>query len=153
MSTTTDSVSLDEERPGGWAFWIGAALGWVVMAFGVAGALEAARRTHPVELSLYFVGGALAHDLLLAPVVLGVGFVLARLGRGLPRQLAAMAAIVVGTVAVFAYPFVRGFGKRPGNPSALPGDYAAGLATLAVGVVGAAVLWWLVARVRRRREA
>lgn len=61
--------------------------------------------------------------------------------------------IVSGVVVLFAWPFLRGYGLRPDNPSALPNDYAAGLAGVLGGVwlvCSALTLWaWLRPRARR----
>ncbi len=100
----------------------------------------------------WLVGGALAHDLLLVPVVLLVGRALRVVPGALraPVQAALLAAAVLTLVAV---PFVGRFGVKPGNPSHLPRDYTAGL-LVALAVVGATTVvstlgrsWW------RRRSA
>jgi hypothetical protein len=57
---------------------------------------------------------------------------------------------------VVAWPFVRGYGRQPGNPSLLPRNYAAGLAaylaaiwTVALAIVGIGLA---VRAVRRSRS-
>lgn len=114
-----------------WTFWVGTAAGWGIMAAGVAGLLGA-RRTMPAEVARFVVGAAAVHDLVLAPFVGLVGAVL--LGRLAPRARRAAATIllVVAPIALFAFPLVRGYGRRPGNPSVLPGNYASGLLITAV---------------------
>lgn len=124
------------------------AAGWAIMAFGVYGTLQNAGRTHPANFALWFAGSALAHDLVLAPAV----FLMAlAIGRWLPagvRPVVQAGLIVAGTVTVVALPFVLGRGGVPDNPSALPRDYAAGLAII-LGAVAAATL--LAALLRSRR--
>ena len=95
----------------------------------------------------WLVGGALAHDLVLVPVVLLVGRALRVVPGRLraPVQAALLAAAVLTLVAV---PFVGRFGVKPGNPSHLPRDYTSGL-LVALAVVGATTVlstlgrsWW-----------
>ncbi|HEY3240152.1 MAG TPA: hypothetical protein VGL92_11345 [Acidimicrobiia bacterium] len=137
------------ERRGFW-FWTGLVVGWATMGFGLAGLLGDSADTHPGDLARWFLGGAVAHDALAAPVVCGAGWLLA---RAVPRAVRAPVAggmVVTGAVVLYAWPFLRGYGLRPDNPSALPLDYAAGLTTVlaAVWVVCGALAWrcWRRAR-------
>ncbi len=100
----------------------------------------------------WLVGGALAHDLLLVPVVLLVGRAL-RVVPGSVRTPVQGALLVGAVLTLVAVPFLGRFGVKPGNPSHLPRDYTAGLlvalavvvATTAVSALG--LSWW------RRRPA
>ncbi len=139
------------EAPRGRAFWIGAVLGWGVMAFGVIGVLGAARRTRPVELGLFLVGGALVHDLLVAPVVLLVAAVAARVVPPVARRGVSVFLFAAGAIALFSFPFIRGYGRNPTNPSILPNDYAAGLA-IVIAFIAVAALGWTALGVARRRN-
>ena len=121
---------------------VGLALGLPVIAYGLRGVLVDADRTHPAELARWVVGSALVADLLLVPAVIVVGAV-AR--RATPRPwwpTVRTALMVTGSLALVAWPFVRGYGRDPANPSLLPRDYAGGLAAAVVVVwaVAAAVL-------------
>lgn len=124
-------------------FWIAVAVGWAVIAFGVVGLFANARQTHPDQWVRWFVGAALAHDLLLAPVVFSVGRYAARWGTSVKGGL-----IASGVLLLIAYPMVRGFGRDPANPSILPLNYWLNLVLMLAGV-------WLVvglsATVMRRR--
>lgn len=110
------------------------------MAAGAVG-LVGARRTMPSEVARFFAGGALIHDLVLAPLVGAVAVVALRRLPPLARRATTSFLIVAAPIALFAMPLVRGYGRRPGNPSILPGNYVTGLlttlviATAAVGVV------------------
>ena len=118
----------------GVAFWAGLVVGWSVMGFGLVGLLDNAADTHPGDLARWFVSGALAHDALLAPVVCAGGWLI---GRSVPRAVRAPVAaglVISGAVALYAWPFVRGYGLRPDNPSALPLDYATGVAIVLAAV-------------------
>lgn len=134
------------------SFWVGAVVGGAIMAYGIAGLIGAARRTRPVELATYLVGAAVVHDLVVAPIVLAVAAVVRLVVPRAVRAPALGVLMVGGVVTLFAFPFVRGYGRNPANPSALPGNYASGLVTVLVVlavVVGAATAIRVVARARR----
>ena len=128
---------------------VGLALGLPVMAYAVRGARVDAHLTHPAELARWIFGLAVVHDLVVAPVVLALGFVLRRRvpDRAWPPIRAALLTSAV--LVLVGWPFVRGYGRNPGVPSLLPRDYGAGmLAALAV-TWAIAVLWITARRLRR----
>jgi hypothetical protein len=134
-------VSAPQRR--GVGFWLGLVVGWATMGFGLAGLLSEADDTRPGDLARWFLGGAVAHDALAAPVVCGAGWLLA---RAVPRSVRAPVAgglVVTAAVVLYGWPFLRGYGLSPDNPSALPLDYAAGLATVlaAVWLVSGGLAW------------
>ncbi|MDP9440577.1 MAG: hypothetical protein M3P34_00010 [Actinomycetota bacterium] len=145
------------EYPAGYsrAFWPALAVGLVIMAVGVRGLLvnaESRMATKPVGWLVLFVSGNLVHDFVLVPVVLVVGTLVSRLPLGTairrPLQFALFCSAVV---VLFAYPFARGYGRNPTNPSALPQDYAQGTAVVLALVWGVAILWSLWLHQRRKR--
>jgi hypothetical protein len=91
----------------------------------------------------WVVGLALAHDLVLAPLVLGVGAAVRRGVPGRARPFVTGGLVASGALVLVAWPAVRGYGRLAGNPSILPRDYGTGLA-VAVGatwlLVGVAAL-------------
>src|SRR5207302_302150 len=91
------------------------------------------RDTRPANLAQFFVGGALAHDLLFAPVVLVVGVLLARAAPRPARAWLQAGLLVSGCLVLFSYPLVRDYAKVLHNPSSLPHNYAANLA-VTIGV-------------------
>jgi hypothetical protein len=102
------------------------AAGAGLAGYGVWGVVTAARADLPGYAG-FAVAGVVGHDLLLAPVTLAIGALLARrAGYGLRGPLLAglFASLVVALVAL---PFVLGYGKHPDDPSALPLDYSRGL--------------------------
>ena len=123
----------------GATFWVATAAGWGLIAWGLRGVFAHRVDTRPGQLLRFFVTGLAAHDLLLAPVVLAAGIVVARTVPGRWRSPVQAALLMAGTAALYAYPLVRGFGHRLGNPTSLPRNYGAGL-VIVVGVVCAAVL-------------
>ena len=114
-------------RHRGAAFWIATAAGWVVIAWGVRGVFAHRLDTRPGQLLRFFATGLAAHDLLLAPVVLTAGIVVARTVPGRWRSAVQAALLMAGTALLYAYPLVRGYGHRLGNPTSLPRNYSAGL--------------------------
>jgi hypothetical protein len=74
---------------------------------------------------------AIAHDALLAPVILLAGYA----SRWSPRPALLRAALAVaGAAAIVALPAVAGFGRRPDNPSILPQAYGRHLLAIFVTV-------------------
>lgn len=126
----------------------GLALGLPVIAYGIHGALVDAARTHPPDLARWIVATAVVHDLVLVPAVLLTGQLAHRFtpDRLWPPARAALAA--TGVVALVAWPFVRGYGRDPANPSLLPRDYGTGLA-VAVAAIWLTAAAWAAVRVRR----
>jgi len=120
----------------GWLFWASAAAGWGMILWGVRGAFHHRLDTRPAQLARFLLGGALAHDLVLAPLVVLAGVALARTVRGRWRAPVQVALFVSATLALFTYPALRGYGRALHNPTSLPHDYAANLAI----VIGAVVL-------------
>jgi hypothetical protein len=117
-----------------WCFLVGAVIGWGFILVGIRGALHESSATKPFELAKWLAGLLLAHDLVFAPLVYGVGWVTTR-RRGLgPVQVALAVTVVVG---IIAWPLAQGWGRRSDNPTLLPIDYTRNL------VVTLAVVWML----------
>ncbi|MGH2705661.1 MAG: hypothetical protein ACRDJ4_11365 [Actinomycetota bacterium] len=133
-------------RTGGTLFWVAASVGWSVMAYGVYGVIRDAAATRPSSFAAWFVGSALVHDLLIAPAVLAAGAAIVRWVPARDRSMIQATLLISGAAALFAIPFVLRLGGAPGNPSALPRDYGAGLALILVVVWGAAFVGLLVRR-------
>lgn len=114
------------------------AVGWAVLAVGALGALG--RIEHfagPIPwpaLVRWSIGLALANDLVLAPIACLVGLAVGRLLPWSAKGPVAAGLFVSATVTAVAWPALRGYGRRPGDPSALPGNYAQGLAAVLVAV-------------------
>jgi hypothetical protein len=130
----------------GLGFWIALVVGWTVIAGAVAGLVVDAADTHPANFLVYFAGAAVLHDLVVAPVVVSFGWLVVRRLPAEARSVVAGALIVIGTASLYAFPFVRGYGRDPANPSLLPNDYGTGLAVLVAVVVAVAVAVLVVAR-------
>jgi len=107
----------DDEHRAGPLFWISAAMGWAVIAWGLRGIFQHSLDTRPANLARFVVGGALLHDLIIAPLIIGAGVLLARAVPGRARAVIQGALAVSGIVALFSYPLVRGFGLAANNPT------------------------------------
>lgn len=134
---------------------VGLVLGLPVLAYGVGGVVVDAARTHPGELARWMVGANLANDLLVVPAALVVGRVGRRLTPDRWWPVVRGGLVASGVLVLVAWPFVRGYGRDPANPSLLPRDYGAGLvaALAVVWLVVAATTVVVVLRGRRRGPA
>lgn len=146
----TPSVA-PERRLGGRLFWLTAAFGWAVIAYGLRGLLQHHVDTRPTNLAKFVVGGALAHDLVFAPLVLVGGGAVAAVFGGRLRGWVQAGLVISGCLALFSYPLVRDYARVLHNPSSLPHDYAANLG-LTVGILWAVALTAAsVSAIRSRR--
>ncbi|WP_149359585.1 hypothetical protein [Lolliginicoccus suaedae] len=131
------------------------ALRVAMIATGIAaigyGALLALSRSTPEILSaaIWFGGGIIIHDALIAPLSLAVGYS----GRTvLPRTWwapIATAGLCTATLLAVAVPVLGREGARPDNPTVLDRDYTTGLA-IAVGAIWVIAL--LLGTIRARRH-
>jgi hypothetical protein len=131
------------------AFWVSAVIGWAIIGIGLRGIFQHSLDTRPANLAKFVVGGALLHDLLVAPLVLLAAVALARAVPGRARSAVQAALVVTGVLALFSYPLVRGFGLAANNPTSLPHNYTANLLVV-LGLVWAVAAVALVVRLRRR---
>ena len=101
-------------------FWLGLAAGTPLMAIGVWGIFRDAAVTSPFNFALWFIGGNLVHDFLLAPAVFIIGFVLRRRvpGRHLGRVQWGLA--LSGIVLLFAAIPLLALGKSRLEPTVQP---------------------------------
>lgn len=148
MTPGTDGPATGATHRAGFLFWASAAAGWLVMAFGLRGILEHSIDTRPAQLARFVVAGALLHDLVVAPVVVVVGVVVARTVPRRGRPVVQGALVVSAIVALFSYPLVRAYGLEVNNPTSLPHNYARNL-LLVLGLVWAGAAVALVLRLRK----
>lgn len=158
MSTTSSDprpsdAESGDERPGPVA-WALIVTGWVVMVVAVLGAFGDDGLRGSSSWARWIVGAALVHDAVVLPLVLGVGWLLA---RWLPVafRVPVRTALVMGTIVSLAvWPIAARWGARTDNPSILPLPVARNLAimwvVLAVGALGVGVAAWLRQRGRGR---
>ena len=146
-----DASPHDAPPTAGPLFWISAAVGWVIIAVGLRGIFVHDIDTRPRDLARFVVGGALLHDLLVAPLVLLLGVAVARTVRGRARAAVQGALAVSGIVALFSWPLVRAYGLATRNPTSLPHNYTANLLAV-LGFVWAVAAAILIFHVRRPRH-
>lgn len=132
----TKDPDVEGGHPSGPLFWISAAAGWVVIGVGVRGIFMKSIDTRPSNLAKFVVGGALLHDLLIAPVVIVLGVALARAVPGRARATVQGALAVTAILALFSYPLVRAYGLATNNPTSEPHNYTLNL-LIVLGVVWA----------------
>ena len=127
----------------------------VVAALGAAGmiyGLWLLVDRHPEQLAgvgVWVAGGIVAHDGLLAPLVVAGGVALAVRGPGRLRTPLLWAVVVLGPLTLIAVPVLGRFGAKPDNPTLLDRPYWLGYGV----VVGLALLLVAAAVVRRERRA
>jgi hypothetical protein len=126
-----------------------AGLGGLVGAYGAFLLLSRQDPAQLVNAAIWLASGVVLHDLVLAPVVLGLVAAGTRLAPAAARVPAAGALVVLGAVTLLAIPVLGRFGARPDNPTLLDRDYTAGWFALAGVVLLATVVATLV---RSRRQ-
>src|SRR5262245_52084768 len=92
-------------------FWLALPVGAVFLAAGVHGIVHQHDLTRPTDLARWFAGAGVFHDAVLAPAVVVVGVLTARLPAvvRVPMRVALAASALV---VAFAWPLVRGWGRR-----------------------------------------
>lgn len=127
-------------------------LGAVMVFIGLKGIIHNDNNENPIYWAKLFVGGAIAHDLIFAPIVAIVAVVLLRLiprAYRAPVQIGLLASVVL---VLAAYPGIRGFNSNADNLSVEPLNYSRGIG-IALGVVWVVVVVAEVGRFLRRRRA
>lgn len=131
-----------------WAWYLP---GVVAVGWGGYGLLTAAMGPMPMSWAVFFAIGIIGHDLLLAPITIGVGFLLGRLLPPTLRAPAQVALIGTGVVLLASFAYVQGRGVSSDVPSAVPFDYAARMGAL-LAVLWVAAAGWAIVRVVRSRR-
>lgn len=138
----------DESQPGA-VFWATAAIGAVIVAFGIRGLLDHEPRGAR-SAATWFVGGAVLMDLVVVPVGAVVGLLAKRVVTEWAWPIVRTALITSVVLIVVSGPLVLGLGGNPDNPSVRPRNYAAGLLGALVVTWSSAAVWLVVRRARRR---
>ena len=132
-----------------WAFLVP---GLAAALHGGYGLLTAGSRIPLLSRATWFLGSALLHDLLIAPVWIGLGWLAARFLPAPARAPAVVAAAVSGVLTLVTLPFLLTPADGPANPSFLPREYGRNLLLLVLAVWLVAAVWAVVA-VHRARPA
>ncbi len=139
------SSEFQDERPPVWIFVPTVVVGWAIIAFGAHTALHDARDAHPVALLVHVVTFDLVHDVVIAPTLFIVAWLIGKVVPAVARGPVRAAAGATALYVALAYPLVRRWGRRPTNSSTLPLDYGRNLAIVI------AVVWLLAGVVTVRR--
>jgi hypothetical protein len=123
-------------------------LGLLVLGWGLVLLVGLGPRV--VSVLTWLVGGVVLHDAVLAPVVVVLGVLAARVSPGWLRPSLVGLLVVLGPLTLVAIPVLGRFGARPDNPTLLDRPYWAGY--WAVVVLAVLVAGWLARRRRRRVE-
>jgi hypothetical protein len=125
------------------------AIGAVVGLYGAWLLLSRQDLDQLLNAALWLASGVVLHDLVLAPLVLVLVVVGARLLTEPVRIPAVVGFVVLGTATIAAIPVLGRFGARPDNPTLLDRDYLAGWLLLA-GLTLLGILIATLVRSRRR---
>lgn len=151
-----DPYASDPARPlasaaGPWWRWLFLVPGLAAVGWGVVGLLGASDRVPLSGWAPWFLGSALLHDVVIAPLVLLGGAVLTRLLPRPARAPIAVGLVVSGVLTLVALPFVLDPGNVP-EPGFLPQAYARNLLLLVAGVLAVSAVWALVRTRRAPRD-
>lgn len=127
--------------------------GAVMAAYGLLRLLTSAHFIAVRSALTWFIGGALGHDVVLAPIVIGVGAVLARWCPARFRPFLQAGLIATGGLTLVAIPVLTGRGYSPKVPSALPLNYWRGYLIAVACIWAVTALTWAFHESRRRRRA
>ena len=154
---TADPYASDPARPAAsalrpWWRWLFVLPGLAAALYGIYGVLTAGSRVPLGSWLTWFVGSALLHDLVIAPIWIGLGWLATRLLPPAARPALVVGGVVAGVLALVALPFVLGVGVDPANPSFLPRAYGRNLLLVDAGILLMAAVWATVAT-RHARSA
>jgi len=158
LSVDADPYASDPARPATsarqpWWRWLFLLPGLGAVLYGVQGLLTAGSRVPLDSWLTWFVGSALLHDLVIAPVWIGLGWLAARFLPAAARSAAVVGGAVSGVLVLVALPFILSDGRDPANPSFLPQAYGRNLLLLVAAVLVVSAVWGAVATVRARSSA
>ena len=131
-----------------WAWYLP---GVLAVGWGGYGVLTAAMGPMPLSWAVFFALGIIGHDVVLAPIAIGVGFLLGRLLPPVLRAPAQIALIGTGVVLLASFAYVQGRGVSSDVPSAVPFNYAARVGVL-LAALWVAAAGWAVIRVAASRR-
>ncbi len=133
-------------------YWIGLAFGLPLIAYGIRGVLAEIPGVQLTSFIQFFVGGAIIHDVIVAPLVCVIGWSFVRRLPTVAMGPVQAALLVSAVVSLVSWPFVRGYGITPTEPSFLSRNYTASLLlVLAVTwFATAATIGYRVVSARRR---
>lgn len=134
-------ASSTQDHDLGRSFWVGLVAGAPLIVYGVWWLFHNARITRPAGWARWFVGAAVIHDLVFAPIVIGGGLLASRFAPRWLRAPMQVATVFVGVTVIVAYPAATENGLRPSNPTLLPRDEIANLIAVVAAILVATGVW------------
>lgn len=122
-----------------WAWYLP---GLVAVGWGLYGLIGS---TEPLSWGLFVALGIAGHDLILAPIAVGIGFLLARIVPAALRAPVQVGLMGSGIALIASFALVLGQGTSEDVPSALPFNYA-GRVTVLLAVLWVAMAGWAAFR-------
>ena len=134
--------------------WTTGVVGLVMIGVGLW-SMRAFDADQLVSMLVWLAGGVVGHDLLLAPLTIGVLLLGTRLLPARARPAAVVGLVVWGSVTIATANVLLGVGGRPDNPTLLNRPYLGWWLVLTVAwwIAVAAAAWWSVRRGRPLRDA
>ncbi|MFL6164209.1 MAG: hypothetical protein ACJ74U_18560 [Jatrophihabitantaceae bacterium] len=121
------------------------AVGGGLMGYGIVRIFTDAKDTKPVSLLKWLIGALLVHDLLIAPVVVGIGWLLARYVPPRARRYLQAGLIAGGLVSALGVPLIWRQGKAGASSLALlQQDYRRNLLILLAIIALASLAGYLI---------
>lgn len=129
------------------------AIGVTAIGYGVLRILTDAKDTKPIALGKWLIGSLLVHDLLIAPVVLGIGWLLARFVPSGARVFVQAGLVTGGLVSAVGVLLIWRQGKSSARSLALlQQNYTMNLLVLLVIIAVVAAAGYLISRSRLSRR-
>lgn len=147
MSTVAPDAAR-ETSPYRWAWYVP---GFLAVGWGTYGLLTAERGPEPLSYVVFVALGVLGHDLVLAPLVVAVGWLVGRWSPALLRAPLQVGLFGTAVLVLASTPYLSGRGVSADVPSALPFDYRLRV-LVALGLLWAAMLAWTLVRALRSRR-
>lgn len=132
-------------------FWLGVAAGWSAICFGLWTMFQHRSLTNPRYTFELAVSANIIHDAIFAPAAFIGAYMFRRVVPDRFHGPLLWALYTSVMVLLVAYAPLRGFGRRPDNPSLLPLDYATATLTV-LGVVWAVSALLIIIRLFRHHR-
>jgi len=119
-----------------------------LLGYGILRIFTDAKDTKPAALLRWLLGALLVHDLLIAPVVLGIGWLLARFVPPRARRYLQAGLICGGLVSAYGVLLIWRQGKAAASLALLQQDYLRNLLIVLAIVAAGCLIGYLVDRIR-----
>jgi hypothetical protein len=127
-------------------------LGVLAIGYGALRILTDAKDTHPLELAKWLIGSLLLHDAIIAPLVIGIGWLLARFVPDRARSFVQAGLVTGGLVSAIGVLLIWRQGKASARSLALlQQNYVGNLLVLLTIVAAATLACYLIAVSRSNR--